>query len=129
MKIKIFLTVLALIATVIAFFLGVAIGKRNERTSLMAAWDYMSKANAVGAFHTYDNILKKMGEGRSEYAACLVEMYASIHFDEVQRCLNDSQCRSEINSHVQKVAPQLMAPSPSDIRRFAQHRGCSDEKR
>ena len=77
---------------------------------------------ALNAMATYDSAseaVKAIADKKESKALCTLQVSASANVSIIKECLNDSQCKSLIESEVQKVAPELLGNGALKIKYFA----------
>ncbi len=110
---KILLTIIALTITLGGFTLGRSVGENAAGLKFERINLHLSKLNAVGAYSTYAGISSSISEGDPDYAKCIADSYASVHFKNIRTCLTQTECRNIIFEDVKKSNPELLDENKS----------------
>ena len=71
----------------------------------------------------YRDLALAIKTGKYDYAVCDAELGASGRLDYLKACLADHDCRSSVEQHLRKVAPEVLGEAPLKFTYIASKNG------
>jgi uncharacterized membrane protein len=115
---KIALIVLLAIVLYLTFIGGRMHAFQEEVQLNNAKVESINALNAMGSYVIQADVAKDIAAGNNAKAMCAVQVYASAKITQIRQCLEETICKSLIESEVKKVAPELISNEPLKIKFF-----------
>lgn len=124
MKRNVLFGLLAMVACIGAFFVGLQTGASHTAQQHQLRDRYLSVMNAIASYSFQTDIAQAIVEKKDTTALCLIHVQASARVDEVRACLNNPSCRQVMEPEILKIAPEFLGQGELKIKYYKQGELC-----
>lgn len=107
---KKFLYFIAFIAALsVGWFFGFRAGLNKAEASDSQVYEALALANAAAHLRVFSEISEGIQEGRYASAKCKADLSASRLFEQVNKCIDNADCRAQLSDVFEAQIPSILA--------------------
>lgn len=112
------------LALLVGGFLGFRVGLNQSELTKSKAYEALIMADTSAKLRVFMEISEKIQAGEYSGAKCKADLIASVLFDEVNKCIKNDSCRTQLSDVFQEQIPSILADGKLKFKYYEDNEVC-----